>query len=590
MNNKITQNKYKKLRPFKGWVLQNFPFIEEDFDALTNYEFMSKIGGYLKVIQENQVLLEDDMTNVIEAYQKLENYVNDYFKNLDVTQEINDKLDQMAMDGTLAEILANYLNLKRFVTTTEEMINETSTIKIRENYVIETYGYSIRNDGGASEFFITSVAPDNKFYFELQNGLFAIPIKNLENVLIYGVKNDGITDNSKLLSKIVEFTNKLFFPKGQYNFNLLSYNNVNNVEIYGEGTNSILKCINSNTSTYFPFILIENSEYSSIHDLKIDSSYIGQNFTVSFVNINNTILKDCYITGATSQRTVNIQNFNANYGYNNIIDHNYILRDSQTTVSGALIECTGELSGDMNQYLHNLQIKNNTCICNCDEYIGNIDLFDCIETDNCVDTIIENNYLETTMHIGISLDTRNINTKCSKNFIKGIGMLNHQGFNITGTPSIQNCIIDNNTIENFDQGIFVDCNNTQIINNTIINSSIRGINLGNYCNNNAVNSNYIQKTPQGIYVSSGAFRSYINNNVVTDATVNNDVVVDSGTGAGLRINHNNPTGISISSYDRLNTLNGVYVNRIPNYNNQIYSQTDGLYYKDLQGNSHKITN
>ena len=30
----------KKLPPFKFFMLQNFPFIEYDFDALTNYELM----------------------------------------------------------------------------------------------------------------------------------------------------------------------------------------------------------------------------------------------------------------------------------------------------------------------------------------------------------------------------------------------------------------------------------------------------------------------------------------------------------------------------------------------------------------------
>ena len=34
--------KYKKLYPFKWFVLENFPFIEEDFDAITNWQLFCK--------------------------------------------------------------------------------------------------------------------------------------------------------------------------------------------------------------------------------------------------------------------------------------------------------------------------------------------------------------------------------------------------------------------------------------------------------------------------------------------------------------------------------------------------------------------
>lgn len=42
--------------------------------------------------------------NTQEEWENLYNYVHDYFDNLDVQQEINNKLDQMALDGSLAAI------------------------------------------------------------------------------------------------------------------------------------------------------------------------------------------------------------------------------------------------------------------------------------------------------------------------------------------------------------------------------------------------------------------------------------------------------------------------------------------------------
>ena len=45
---------FKKLTPFKLQVLENFPFIDEDFDAITNYELLCKVVEYLNNTVENE--------------------------------------------------------------------------------------------------------------------------------------------------------------------------------------------------------------------------------------------------------------------------------------------------------------------------------------------------------------------------------------------------------------------------------------------------------------------------------------------------------------------------------------------------------
>ena len=45
VNNNYTD--VKNLTPFKLCVLQNFPFIEADFDARTNYQLLCKVVEYL---------------------------------------------------------------------------------------------------------------------------------------------------------------------------------------------------------------------------------------------------------------------------------------------------------------------------------------------------------------------------------------------------------------------------------------------------------------------------------------------------------------------------------------------------------------
>lgn len=116
---------YKHLPPFKGMVLQNFPFIEEDFDAITNYQLLCKVVEYLKNVIANELVVEENVTNLYNEFIKLKSYVENYFDNLDVQEEINNKLDEMAIDGTLGNILngkiyISELNLSEFLSIKED--------------------------------------------------------------------------------------------------------------------------------------------------------------------------------------------------------------------------------------------------------------------------------------------------------------------------------------------------------------------------------------------------------------------------------------------------------------------------------------
>ena len=110
MNNEINDKTYIPLTPFKGWVLENFPFIEADFDAITNYELLCLIVKYLNEVISNQNQVQELGTELVTAYNELLEYVNNYFDNLDVQEEINNKLDLMAQDGTLTNLIKNYVD------------------------------------------------------------------------------------------------------------------------------------------------------------------------------------------------------------------------------------------------------------------------------------------------------------------------------------------------------------------------------------------------------------------------------------------------------------------------------------------------
>lgn len=87
-------NMFNRIPPFKWFVLQNFPFIEEDFDAITNYQLLCKIVEYLNTT----INKTNELGNQVEV-------LTNWFNNLDVQDEIDNKLDTMAQDGTLARII-----------------------------------------------------------------------------------------------------------------------------------------------------------------------------------------------------------------------------------------------------------------------------------------------------------------------------------------------------------------------------------------------------------------------------------------------------------------------------------------------------
>lgn len=102
-------------------------FHELNQDWLLN-EF-NKVLEQWKAMQKNFDSLQD-------AFNDLKSYVQDYFKNLDVQDEINKKLDQMSKDGTLNILLQMHA---RTVLPSNDISGNTDTKNIQK--MITEFGY-----------------------------------------------------------------------------------------------------------------------------------------------------------------------------------------------------------------------------------------------------------------------------------------------------------------------------------------------------------------------------------------------------------------------------------------------------------------
>lgn len=156
----INNKDYKTYGPFKLWTIENFPFIEEDFDAITNYQLWCKIVENMKKLIENQTTLENSQKEVINAFNELEKYVNDYFENLDIQTEIDNKLDEMAESGELVDIIAQYLDLAGVLAynTISELHNAEN---LSNGSIAYTLGQNTYNDGKGAFYKIRHVTSED---------------------------------------------------------------------------------------------------------------------------------------------------------------------------------------------------------------------------------------------------------------------------------------------------------------------------------------------------------------------------------------------------------------------------------------------
>lgn len=101
---------YSGQTPFRYWCQMALPLTYDD--SLSYYELLNKVVSYVNNTIEDVANVETNVGRLSDAYNQLQNYVNDYFDNIDIEQELRTVLDRMALDGSLDEILAPIVALQ----------------------------------------------------------------------------------------------------------------------------------------------------------------------------------------------------------------------------------------------------------------------------------------------------------------------------------------------------------------------------------------------------------------------------------------------------------------------------------------------
>lgn len=337
------QKDYKKIGAFKFFCIQNFPFIADTFDQMTYYELLCKLAEYIKKLIDNNNSLIYNQEALLNAFNELQEYVNDYFSELNVQNEIDHKLDEMTESGYFENILDNYVNITKVFNTTSDLIESEETFVNGQK--IKTLGYYDINDGGGADFIVSDTENSDIFQIELYNNMYAnLIIKNNEvNVKSLGCKGDGINDDGTILQNIINTLSSSFeiykdiiiiIPAGKYIINskidlpvYLTLKPIGSVIFLSNVSNDSTIYINSRNlqkqigriayydQSYINKPVISGAEGSLILQYNQEDSYIYTNL-ITLNNIGLEIGDDIYTSTKISCSRFIVENVNI-YGFGN---------------------------------------------------------------------------------------------------------------------------------------------------------------------------------------------------------------------------------------------------------------------------------
>lgn len=339
---------YKNLTPFKWFVIENFPFIEGNFEAINNYRLFGKVVEYLNKVIDDMNAVGQQTENITNAMTNLQNYVNNYFDNLDVQDEINNKLDEMAIDGTLSSLMSVYIDniinpslnnlqnqinslasgsplvassISEMTDTTRVYVNTTDGHWYYYNGTVWTDG-GIYQSSGISDHSVTKVKINNDLFEE-----DAISFLNIDiNSTTRNQFSRYITVNGQQQLDIN--------LKGILETDLQTNGNIFRVQIRGANTLQTA----GTTLGAFNFNIIPNGET----EIELNETYDLSNYT--YCNIVLTILVDNY--NITNKNVVfKNENFSVNDEIPNIVeiftpttdvatyDFNYLITNTKTPIT-----------------------------------------------------------------------------------------------------------------------------------------------------------------------------------------------------------------------------------------------------------------
>lgn len=235
-------------------------------------EVKRAIEGF-KALSDKTDDFETTLNNALE-------YINNYFENLDVQEEINNKLEEMKANGELTDIIAAFLKAPTYYLNVEAMKTDSDIIN---NSLVITASYHGVNTDGACLYWIHN---NKQFDFEIpvSNGLYAYPCPiGTPTLREFGATNDisNIDNSLALLLNYASSTNNPCNISGEFNLTSPQYIDKKYINSYNLTANAgvvYTKDININTNGY-DYIQSDSNITSTIQGgCCTDANYTGAQY------------------------------------------------------------------------------------------------------------------------------------------------------------------------------------------------------------------------------------------------------------------------------------------------------------------------
>ena len=296
------------LPPFKRFIMSIGTLPTSYLESMSYAELLMWFCNFL----QEQVI--PAVNNNADAIREIQDFLN----TLDLQDEVDNKLDEMAEDGTLQEIIASYLNSKAIFAfdTINDLKNATNLIN---GSYAQTLGYYEKNDDGGALYSIRTITNNDVVNDEdivsLSNEdlIAELICKETLSLKTFGAYGDNSHDDTDVIKDALAYCStkglNLYIPIGIYlindnievpeNSKVFGYND-NNLT----GTNSTIKATTSNSN-----ILIHNN--SDVGYLNFDGNNIADVMLSceARLNVHDIRLINCLIAMQPATTNSNISGF-----------------------------------------------------------------------------------------------------------------------------------------------------------------------------------------------------------------------------------------------------------------------------------------
>lgn len=308
------------LPPFKAFLASNIPSVYDN--TLSYYDELTKLIAYL----DQLVPVVNENTAGLAA---LKDYVEHYFDNLNVQQEINNKLDDMAEKGELAEIVALYANLP-CIHAYDTIADMAASDSLVAGSVARAMSKTVAGTGDGNYYKIReTVVGDNP------DGVNLVTITG--TTLVAEIIPDAFMDEiAQDIQKVeAEIDNKYSRTDNISLQNYLTYDMSSTY--YSQGS-----CIDENGTVY---VYTSNTTYNGGNLLVFDKTTetLANTISTNFKHGGSLVKKGGYVYAAAADETNDFLAYNTNTG---TVTRNTTL-ESETSFGN----CVGVADYDTNKIL-----------------------------------------------------------------------------------------------------------------------------------------------------------------------------------------------------------------------------------------------